>query len=230
MAGVIGAAAILIIPAVCFEFLTGGPRGSRRNAVVFGAFSVLSLVGAAALVRHDLWASLASFGIGAVTGWGALGVFFRWPGFYTPGPIDDADFGTIHYSPKGTWNSFAPGPGCPCAVRLSGSRAGPFARQRRAIRRLMEDFARLEATGRAFVDRHREDRGAIETYSLDLSGAQETADGRFTIEYIDLEALVIHRVVFSGHEPRKYESLTDGDGAHNTRGRREAEKQRNREE
>jgi hypothetical protein len=119
---------------------------------------------------------------------------------------DDPVFGHITHE-QGVW-TFVPNP--PTGVfmiTVAAPESGPSQLQRDFFQKLRASLSEFEQRARDFM-RSRVESGVevyrLSVYSIEIGSEEETRQERFVLEMSDEEAIVVHRVTFSGSEPADY--------------------------
>lgn len=120
--------------------------------------------------------------------------------------VDDPVFGHITYE-QGTW-TFIPNPSVGGFMRtISAPESGPSQMQRDFFQMFRRTLPELEKNAREFMRSHIApgiEVSGLSVYSVEIGGDNETKQQRFIIEMSDYNAIVIHRVSFSGSEAVDY--------------------------
>ena len=119
---------------------------------------------------------------------------------------DDPVFGHIAFE-QGIW-TFIPNPPTEgFMITVDAPESGPSQLQRDFFQKIRTSLADFEQRAREFM-RSRVDAGvevsSLSVYSVEIGSDDESRQQRFVLEMCDAEAIVIHRVSFSGSEPEDY--------------------------
>ena len=119
---------------------------------------------------------------------------------------DDPVFGHITFE-QGIW-TFIPNPPTEgFMITVDAPESGPSQLQRDFFQKVRASLPDFEQRARDFM-RSRVDAGvevsSHSVYSVEIGSDDESRQQRFVLEMCDAEAIVIHRVSFSGSEPVDY--------------------------
>ena len=119
---------------------------------------------------------------------------------------DDPLFGHITFE-QGIW-TFIPNPPTEgFMITVDAPESGPSQLQRDFFQKVRASLPDFEQRARDFM-RSRVDAGvevsSHSVYSVEIGSDDESRQQRFVLEMCDAEAIVIHRVSFSGSEPVDY--------------------------
>ena len=119
---------------------------------------------------------------------------------------DDPVFGHITFE-QGIW-TFIPNPPTEgFMITVDAPESGPSQLQRDFFQKIRASLADFERRARDFM-RSRVDPGievsSLSVYSVEVGSDDESRQQRFVLEMSDADAIVIHRVSFSGGEPVDY--------------------------
>jgi len=119
---------------------------------------------------------------------------------------DDPVFGRITFE-QGIW-TFIPNPPTEgFMITVDALESGPSQLQRDFFQKVRTSLPDFEQRARDFM-RSRVDPGvevsSLSVYSVEIGSDDGSRQQRFVLEMCDAEAIVIHRVSFSGSEPVDY--------------------------
>jgi hypothetical protein len=119
---------------------------------------------------------------------------------------DDPVFGRITFE-QGIW-TFIPNPPTEgFMITVDAPESGPSQLQRDFFQTIRASLSDFEQRARDFM-RSRVDAGvevsSLSVYSVEVGSDEESRQQRFVLEMCDAEAIVIHRVSFSGSEAVDY--------------------------
>ena len=119
---------------------------------------------------------------------------------------DDPVFGHITFE-RGIW-TFIPNPPTEgFMITVDAPESGPSQLQRDFFQKIRTSLSDFERRARDFM-RSRVDLGvevsSLSVYSVEIGSDDESRQQRFVLEMSDTEAIVIHRVSFSGSEAVNY--------------------------
>ena len=119
---------------------------------------------------------------------------------------DDPVFGHITFE-QAIWTFIPNSPTEGFMITVDAPESGPSQLQRDFFQRVRASLPDFERRAREFM-RSRVDAGIdvsrLSVYSVDIGGDDESRQERFVLEMCDAEAIVIHRVSFSGSEAIDY--------------------------
>ena len=123
--------------------------------------------------------------------------------------LDDAVFGMIEFN-HGLWCSVIENRIHDFMVMIDARECGPSEFQREFFQRIIGDRSEYERESKVFITSECKSLGVpvdvatLRLYAFEVGSVSEVDQGRFVLEFVEADEIVVHRVEFRDSRPHCY--------------------------